>query len=866
MSTSSREQVVFQAIQSGAFKNAHQLITKLLKKSPNNYYYKSINSYVIFLLGRKDEGIKLAIDIMNSKPNDLQAIKFLHSFFRDHNYIKESNLIFENAIKAYPNSYELINEWHDVNLNELNIRNLQKSSVYLQKMRGSREEKRDLILTSCFNYYLVSNLKDASALEKKLFPQLGLKLIDSVKPLTTAQEVFVEVSLLKQLNQDEKIVQVIDGFKTYPKMDLDLQIIYLESLSKSNQNLKLFEYCLELVIKENFDDYDTWIYFFDVSVKLNKLNEFIESVKTFETKNPNSRNVKLIQIHILNDDSNEQEDNFEPYKNYLLKFGVKNCAFYDIRSFFTSKSFNKEKFFNFLNNDQYTLLKIDDLINKNSKPSLNQITWLVNLQKFKAYFRKTDLLSLNSKDEEFKNKFLNDNIKYYNLSKSLLTEKLDTDYFIGNEFLFLNLQIYLSNKGHDYKSILSSIVILEFLLQTDKHEFHLKLWLIVLYRQLNSFRSAMSIYKSLSIKSMQHDTLDYYIYNNLSLTFPKTNDILIRDFLKDINQVYNQESQFNYLIYYLSIAYSKKSFSKIEDMILFINRLQNSSSRYLALLEELEFNKITKGSMTNFKRDLTEINRTYLEIDTIEFFDNRDFKTIWEYGFSEELDSISENFEFFSKRDQNNSEIFIKLKLIKNVLICNSEKSADDLSECSKKYQNLYEESIGGISLTAMESLSLKIVYLLCQFINEKNKKFLNEIKEIYLNEEILKIVKSGFSKNDNELINWKDNQLLILSIEILNDVNKLLIGTDKIMNKFKKDINKIKNYNNNCLKNIREFKDDLSSGSKTSNEKVLAKYEQEIEESKLIKELKIERKLVRKIFNNIKEDYNDNFLLYKVV
>ncbi|ODV64275.1 Mdm20p ASCRUDRAFT_68275 [Ascoidea rubescens DSM 1968] len=867
MSSNSKEQAVFQAVESGAFKNAHQLITKLLKKSPQNTYYMSINSYIIYLLGKKDEAIKMAIDIMNSNPNNIKTIKFLHNFFKNSNLIKESNQIFENAVKNFPNNFDLINEWNEINLQELNIRNLQKSSAYLQKINIQKTIKRDLILNSCFNYYLVSNLKDATPFEKNLFPKLGLKLIDSIKPLTTTQELFIQVSLLKQSNQNKEIVHVIDVFKSKSKLDLNLQIIYLNSLSILNENSKLFEFCTNLIINENFDDYDTWIYFYNSSIQLNKLDQFTDLVKKFETKNKNSRNIKLIQIYMLDNDlQNNNNNNFQPYENYLLKFAVKNCCFYDLRSFFNSKSFNQEKIFKFLNQDQYKLLKIEDLLKKNKKPTLNQITWLVNLQKFKAYFNKDKLLS-QSNDNEFKEKFLSDNINYYNSSKVLLNEKLETDYFIADEFLFLNLQIYLNNNTNDDKTILSSIVILEYLLESDKHEFHLKLWLVVLYRQLNLFKSAIGIFKTSSIKSMQHDTLDYYIFNKLSSTFPRSNYFLIRDFFKDNSKFYSQENQFDYLNYYLEQSYAKKSFSQIEDMILFVNRLKNSSSRYLALFERFTFNKINKSSINDFKKDLIQLNKKYLEIENTEFFDNRDFTTIWEFGFSEELNNISENLEFFSKRNEKNSSDFIKLNLFKTVLIYNNEKSIGEVNECFKKYETLYEDKIEKLGLTEVEKIGFQVIYLLCKFIIQKDKIYLNQLEEIYSNERIFKMIKESFSKEKHELINWKDNHLLITSIELLNDVNKLLINYDsKISSKFRKNINKLKSCNNDCLKKVKEFKDNLILKQKPENENVLKTYQREIEESELIKELKIEKKFIAKIFDNIREDYHENFVLYKVI
>ncbi|CAM9022804.1 unnamed protein product [Wickerhamomyces anomalus] len=524
---SSKEDEILRAVENGTFKYAQQLCSKLLKKNPNVAYYKVLNSYILLHSGKEKEAVDSALSIMEDVPSDIKSLELLNEIFNEVGLTSEAVLVYENAAKKHK-TFDILRTWFHFGCEHANVRIIQKAAMAM------KNSSRLFKLWAAFASYMVANLKDASPVEKSLFPKLGLKTIEQCEPLKNEQEVFILVKLLEQNKSLDKIPEAILKFSKQNKLDLELQIILLKTFDQLEDWENLYKWSHTVLIDYKLDDFNTWKYLIKSSIKLNKdINDIIESY--------NSRNSKLAKIELQ---SELGYDVHEAVFEYMKSLGHKACAFPDIKNY--AEKIDQVKFLEWLNGHKKS---IDDD---------RGLIWNVNVVKFKALFNR-DLF----KSEEF----INENIQLWNKSKHLLSKKSKTDYFNGDEFILFIVQSLLSI-DFSVANIVLSIIILENTVIKDDHEFHLRLWLIQLYSIINCHTQAKHHYDALKIKNVQHDILDHYIISRLSTQFPNADE------LKKSFSIYRANE--NETVYYVKIGFNNGAFNKLESMIEFQQRLNDS--------------------------------------------------------------------------------------------------------------------------------------------------------------------------------------------------------------------------------------------------------------------------------------------------
>lgn len=577
---SNKEDEILRAVENGTFKYALQLCSKQLKKSPNSTYFKVLNNYILLKSGKEKEAIDSSLTILEDIPSDIKSLELLNEIFNTVGLTNEAVQVYENAAKKHK-TFDILRTWFHFGCDHANVRIIQKAAMAM------KNHSRLFKLWAAFASYMVANLKDATAVEKSLFPKLGLKTIEQCEPLKNEQEVYILVKLLEQNGSYDKIPDAVLKFSKHNKLDLELQIILLNAFDQIEDWENLYKWSHTVLVEYKLDDFNTWKYLIKSSIKLDKdMTEIIESY--------NSRNSKLANIELQSEKGN---DIHEAVFAYLSSLGSKACAFPDIKNYIDK--LDKDKFLGWLSqqNPSYD----DD----------KGLIWNVNIMKFKAILNR-DLFQ--SKD------FVNENIALWNKTKHLLSKKSKTDYFNGDEFILFVIQSLLSI-DFSLKNIILSIIILETTIIKDEHEFHLRLWLIQLYSLINCHTQAKHHYDTLKIKNIQHDIFDHYFISRLGTQFPNAEE------LKAAFSIYAANERET--VYFVKVGFNNGAFSKLESMIAFQQRLNNSIMKKHEVLQGIKI-----GRILNDKDVLNKYKKVRLN-DKIS--DNRDFKILWNVGIDEEL-------------------------------------------------------------------------------------------------------------------------------------------------------------------------------------------------------------------------------------
>lgn len=651
-------QNIFSAIKSGSYKIAQSLCSQQLSKYPNSSYFYALSGYIYFLNDEKAIAIKKCRELLLKTPSDPGALELLNLVFRKCNLYLESVLVYENACKKYPN-LGLIDSWIDLSIKNFDILSLQKSSMLLVQ-HSPLEEQRLAKLKCAFNYSIASNLHKISKQHRLLFPRLGLKMIESIDP-QGAQEIFVYVKLLLLSNKVEQAVSLMEEFLKKEK-DLEIQLILLETLSKSKLWPQLYQTCEEILVNDSFDDWNTWCHFIEAASKVEKLDIVLDIAKKY----PVSRNSKLAPLEVAKYTNSALEQDLI---SYMEHFAHKPCCFSDLKGFIVSVP---DSFLQLLEN-QLESRNLTDI--RGMKLDLNQTTFLVNYVRFQVLLKPELMTSAG---------FIKQLYSYYQSSEHLLKTKEKTDYFIANEFVLLIAQSLLKQNSCHPKELLKCVILLENAAKTDYHEFHVRLWLVRLYSLLNCYSKAQVHFNVLKIKFVQNDTLSNYLLSNVGHLFPTVTT------LKDINraqEIYSNNK--NETTYMLGEAYDKSAFNKIEGFIQFGLRLENSVTKNLNLVETLNLTRIT-GDRAQFSKAYDELLKAYsLSLSTErerdfdeKLSDNRDRKIMWEFGsmqIDEDLNS--------SLCGPQRSELFIHTMICKELLILNDESNcnAKDMVEVLRK-------------------------------------------------------------------------------------------------------------------------------------------------------------------------------------
>ncbi|KAH3660156.1 hypothetical protein OGAPHI_007361 [Ogataea philodendri] len=581
-----KDSAIQSAVQFGNFRNALTLVAKKIQKYPNSSYFYALEAHILALSGKRQEAETKANDLLSKFPSDPDTLKLLSETFE---ICEAPQDVFDKVCKKYPTA-DLVYEYFSYSVTRGDVLGMQKSSMLLTRAISSSKQTVDPQL---FKFWaavclmLVCRCTILAPSFLKLYPQLGLRLMEQVG-LDDAQKVYVYVRLLQLSGRHDDSLAEMEKFLE-KENDLELKIIYLDTLKDQGHSAKLYDVCKRYLIELKEDDWDTWKLLIQAAKATEQLDECRELVKTYS-----SRNTKLAAIELNESGSVEQ---------YLESFGTKLCCFTDLKSVLSPE----------LREQQYLQRKFDQLLNT-TKPTSADVIFLVNYMKFKA---------LDSRDDHF----VAECCRLYSLTNFHLDILEDFDYFPGFEFLILAVETILEQSEFDLKLVYSLIVLLEDALSRNKYEFHLKLWLIRLYTIANLQSAADTLYKSLKIKFVQHDTLSHYI---------STRRAIAPGLLETVSQFYPQNVEREVPAMIIA-GFQSKAMNKLQGFIEFQSRLTNSFAKFTTSLELLRAYRI--------KDDQKQVDKQVVILRSYQkqlVSDNRDFKTFWDCGVHERIDKIED--------------------------------------------------------------------------------------------------------------------------------------------------------------------------------------------------------------------------------
>ncbi|KAI0463651.1 hypothetical protein LJB42_002655 [Komagataella kurtzmanii] len=699
---SDSDQTIFSSLEVGAFKQALQLVKKKQKKFPNSSYYYALESYVLWSSGDITKAIAVAEDLASKIPSDPDTLRLLKEVYKSSG--RDFNLLYENALRKYYNE-NLLESWFHSNIDDFDISGLQKAGMLYGK-----QNKREPKLLNAFTLLLASDLDRISPAHKRLFPMLGVKVMEALFPLGNAQEVFIYAKLAMSCRMYNETANVVSSFLA-KESDLELQIILLESLLLAENWQGLFDTTKKHILS-GLDDWNVWQKFVDSGLKLGLTETVAETIGGFKV----SRNTLLATIYLNSTSGNDITDAIIAYS---LHFIDKSSFFPDLKTYASSSRLDLIRVFSQVDSDDLQADNASSLIK------------LVNITKLK--------LLMGVKPPTFQ-----DNITSFSKFSNLLDNKLDTDYFPADEFLLLGVQQLLS-ADTSLSTVIKCIIILENNVQIDKHEFHLRLWLIKLYSAINCYSLAKTHFDSLSTKFVQLDTLGHYLTERVSALNSNKSGA---DDLEHFCSVYYQaEVQ---TVHFIKDGFEKGSYNKIQGMIEFAARLNNSLSFLLSNIEKaklarlLEKKNLLEQSLKHLNEKLPLLTRSD-KINDVDctISDNRDFNTLWDFGTQKVNDDIVQNEFIFGKHHSvKYAHIFSLKELIPSM---NSE---EIISQHLRQLCLLLDDADYLTELTEDELWSLKFLTSAIGYVLNHNNNSFKEAEKLVQN----------IPSQSESLLNWKFN------------------------------------------------------------------------------------------------------------
>ncbi|WEJ95647.1 mitochondrial distribution and morphology [Yamadazyma tenuis] len=658
---------IIDAIDSKQFLRASSLIKVKSAKFPNQSYYVALANYLLYRQGNVKQALDECAKLLTKTPNDPRTTDLLYIIFMESDKIKESNEVYENVIKKFPNNcQEHVTQWFQNSVKYGNIKALQKSCFHLSKIHGEPKYK----MWAAFSSYLLANELRNDEKQYNLFCTLGFRIIEGITPSST-QELFVFVKVLD--NNKPKIIEYIESYPGV--LDLDVKIEYLSVLHSLKQNQKLFDFTARLLFDQEFNDFDTWKLYIESGFELGKPFEQLEdSIKAYKW----SRNSQLALLEL-----SKVYHNLEKFNHYNLayydKFNTKTCCFSDLASY----NVNNESLVNGIKEVNNNL--------EDQEITTSNLNLFVNNQKLLHHFGMVS------------ESFYDFNWRIYKQFLPLLKEKLDTDFYLANELIVMNV-IHSLDTDQSFENVLKNVIVLNYLVSNDPLDYKVNLWLIKLFRLVGLIPEALRIYELLKVRMMQHDSLGHLI-------------------LEDVSTLYPNKSMLNYSVniyrFYLTCqedlnenslkAFDNGAYNKLENFLSFSKRFKFSFQYFECVLETFKMTKILgdKNYENHFFNKFFEIEET---IQTAELTDNRDNKIFWKsLGFkSEFVDQFESKFTAV-KQDK---QALLKLKYFKESLILQP-------SEIRFK---AFNKLLPNVQLTKFDSWLMKVYLNLFKLNNTLNK------------------------------------------------------------------------------------------------------------------------------------------------
>ncbi|OBA22265.1 hypothetical protein METBIDRAFT_39532 [Metschnikowia bicuspidata var. bicuspidata NRRL YB-4993] len=572
------DEEIVNAIKEKRFADAKREINSKMLRFPQKNQYRVLNAFYLLSTGSLKEALDECNAIKAKSPSDHFTLNLLFEIYCQLGRKNDGQSVFEIAAKKYP-SPDLILSWFKKLQQLLDAQMLQRSAAALKKCMPLN---RLYHLQSVFAD-LTRSLETKSEKEAQTLLESALKAMEKLQPLQTNQEAFLLSSVLKRKQDFSSIVSVLEPVQC---KELELTLLLLEALDKSENWEKLYHYCQVLLFEDEFNDYDTWKYLIKAGFALKIPQEELSARLKFDSRNSYVANMEICRVY---NSGLEQA-----VETYFDEFKDKLCCASDLLAFDLSECFRQK-----IREKQSTLFKESELQN-------GLATTCVNIEKILTRFDKHDIEW--TKFARFENSELND--------------------------LYLASMVQSLRHEVSIKKVIEYIIKLESLSERDPDNFNIKLWLLNLYSCICGSSMAIETYENLKIKMIQHDALSYKL--NLEPSIKNLNHLIkiYRFYLTGENEMNT----------YFGIALKKGLFTKLEDLYQFSKRFKSSFSKHFLVLQILKFSRMLNNNYYDYFVNLIKDKKAEILSDGFEVSDNRDFDTDYKLGFDFE-GKVMFNFE-----------------------------------------------------------------------------------------------------------------------------------------------------------------------------------------------------------------------------
>ena len=329
-------------------------------------------------------------------------------------------------------------------------------------------------------------------------------------------------------------------------------------------------------------------------------------------------------------------------KLYVETFGSKNCCFKDLKQYFSpfvcssndhnnnnkkdknvSEDVQKE-FVLFLNT---TINNSDALIKANISNEKNNNNQVIDNKQLKKELQKyifsiQTLLYINYDFHDFKNNIVSTLVNQWKTTLPL-NEGVSggqREVQCGDNLLILASQVLLNQlatrNGTKVVNMNSKLIdilsILHYGMKHSMYNFHLKLLMLQIYEIVCCADDAMEIYKSLSIKYIQLDTLSYLIFNTAVNSCARSK---LTDLCKNILLFHTRQDKQIYDA--MQTAYTYNNAMQIFEFTKFRNTMKKSSRRLRCDLETAYSTLLYKNGTANISTSAMVVSKLYESITTM---------------------------------------------------------------------------------------------------------------------------------------------------------------------------------------------------------------------------------------------------------
>lgn len=667
------------------FKRCYEQLAESRKRYPRSALIDRLELYVEYRQLPDRRNYATALNDL-TPTRDVSALQLQHQFLMELRAFEDARTLYERSYTRSPGP-ELAHMWLNNAIEYNDFTSAARACLQLSKIANRKpelfpaHESRDfqiwyaLCILCAFKFHPL----DITESERAILPKLAYSSLLGTKPYRSTHEIYILCQIYEVLYQNdakvlENIISVI-----LPTIDTSVDLYLKNFLMKHLNDPQLtFEVCQKMVTKLN--DYDILRNLIRSGKSLGKdKNKILEFVDKCVGDHRNSRLLRFEADVVF-----DGEISLQSMKFYLEKFHNKPCCVVDISSYL-----------------QFTDKK--SLVIEFGKCIPCDVQHSTNASKLKL----TDSQDYISMFQSFKSDLINkSNLKYTSVSHFILktVAKILTDSI---------------NSNSKVMHIIVSLTILENYRASDPNNYQVLVWLVALYMQLGLVPLAYQHYKTLKIKNVQVDSLDYLLFSRFSTIFPDKQHAVFSKTFKDNENLYYKSLVS--LPEFIRIAFEKRSYNKIIGMIDLNKRLSASYLRWMKLSDKLQLARLRNEKTTFSTRSYTmEITKLSL-MRNDKYYDNRDFSIFDEYIDRESLWKI---FSYFHTDSRWLEIAALKEKMIQCIQANESNEELDHALErvLGEEYFDKNQNS-----LTNAERFSFESILAL---YNNDSKALLSQLKK----------------------------------------------------------------------------------------------------------------------------------------